>query len=62
MVHCPECGTTLSGTDDVVFEDLDSHSAMSDSWLTGMAERFYTISCAHCDHLIGSGVAGGVAG
>jgi len=60
MVHCPKCGTPFEKDSDVVFEDLDAHSSISDSFWTGMAERYYSISCGHCDHLIGSGIAGAV--
>jgi len=59
MVHCPECGTTFEQEDDLEFSDLDSENqSFSLSLSSGMAKRFYVLSCGHCDHIIGSGVAG----
>lgn len=59
MVHCPECDHTLATKGDVSFTDLDSEGQDLFSLSTAnMAKRFYVISCRHCDHVIGSGVAG----
>ena len=53
MVHCPECDATFQAPEDVVFVDTDSSLGFISA-----SKRYYTMECAHCGAVIGSGVAG----
>lgn len=57
MVHCPECDAMLEDAADVEFEDLDADSM----GFFRSAKRYYVISCANCEYMIGGGVAGAAA-
>lgn len=52
MVHCKECGTTLSAIEDVEFVDVESSLG-----IVRASKRFYVANCAACGSAIGSGVA-----
>jgi len=57
MVHCPDCGRTLDGPDDVTFVEMDATTGF-----IAASKRFYAANCAGCGHTIGSGIAGAKAG
>ncbi|ELY67481.1 hypothetical protein [Natrinema versiforme] len=57
MVHCPDCGTTLTEAADIDFTETDAEMGF-----IAASKRFYTASCAACGTTIGSGVAGAKAG
>ena len=56
MVHCPDCGETLSEKSDVEFVEMDATTGFF-----AASKRFYLVACNHCGAAIGSGVAGATA-
>ncbi|QIB72958.1 hypothetical protein GL213_00080 [Halogeometricum borinquense] len=56
MVHCPECQSTLSSSEDISFEETEARTGFIRA-----SKRFYTANCASCGMTIGSGVAGAKA-